>query len=1030
MPRALSLLDDVRWNGEPVVGDRPGALLEALVAAGPAGRSAESLIDAVWGDDRPANPLKALQVLVSRVRATTDARVIERTARGYRLGLGRDEVDVLAHADLVENARSAYADGRMDAAAAAARDALALAPSAAAARVLAMALGRSGLHAEALPLLEEHAVDDDVLAQLLRSEAAVRGPAVALERYERHRAELAERLGSDPGPALQDVQRELLAADHPVQDGVHYDAAPLLGRDADVRALRGLLSTSRVVSIVGAGGLGKTRLAHVMGRDCGLPVVRFVELAGVAAPEDVVGEVASVIGVRDSVSEQRTLTAAQRADVRARIARHLAGAPSLLILDNCEHVVDAVAELVAFLVAGVRDVRVLTTTRAPLAIAAERVYPLSQLGTADAVTLFRQRAEAARPSVVLDDDVVADVVTRLDGLPLAIELAAARVRVMSVEDVRRRLDDRFALLRGGDRSAPDRHRTLLAVIEWSWNLLDPENRRALTRLAVFHDGFTADAAQDVLADVLDADALDLLDDLVAQSLLTVVEAAGPGGGVRYRMLETVREFGRLRLDAAGERAGAERAHRAWARGFAESHLDDLDGPGQFAAMDAMRPEETNLADVLRRSLGDGGDPETGLVVLAALAVFWSVRGDHSRIVGHADAVEAVVAGWSPPDEVVGPVGTAVAIVLLNAQMMSQRDLPQCRALLARIGPRAGRPSTFAWHELVTAMGDGLSDSFDALRLLTEHPERQVAATALQFLGHAMENAGDVAAAIPLVTRGLELTRDEDGPWARAGRESQLADMYAQLGDHAEAARHARLAIPALDRLDSADDAIQCRSIVAIAALTRGDLAEVDRLLDEAEQVRRGRSGLRSRVSWEFVAAELALARGGRTEGLALYRQAVERTRRLATPGLEIDGDMAGYEPWVLIGDALGVAAFAVHGTGTEGDDFWDELRAKAAGAFEAVRPHLDYPVLGTVLFALGLWGLRREALPAADAIRLVVLAERFAYARSVPPLAWVNAAEPAERAAPGLVATITAGYGERRGPDLLAEARAAVELLV
>ena len=129
------------------------------------------------------------------------------------------------------------------------------------------------------------------------------------------------------------------------------------------------------MSIVGAGGLGKTRLAHVMGRETDLPVVRFVELAGVAAPEDVVGEVASAVGVRDSVSEQRGLTREQRADVRARIARHLAGAPTLLILDNCEHVIDAAAELVAFLVAGVRDLRVLTTTRAPLAIAAERVVP-------------------------------------------------------------------------------------------------------------------------------------------------------------------------------------------------------------------------------------------------------------------------------------------------------------------------------------------------------------------------------------------------------------------------------------------------------------------------------------------------------------------------------------------------------------------------------------------------------------------------------------------------------------------------------
>ncbi|TCK24346.1 AAA family ATPase [Pseudonocardia endophytica] len=1013
MPRALTLLDDVRWNGEPVVGDRPGALLEALVEAGPAGRSAESLIEAVWGDDPPANPTKALQVLVSRVRATTDARVIERTARGYRLGLGRDEVDVLAHADLVEAARSAYEDGRLDAAVAAARDALTLAPSDVAARVLAMGLGRAGQHAEALPLLEERAHDDAVLAQLLRSEAAVRGPAVALERYERHRTELAERLGSDPGPLLQDVHRELLAADRPVHDGVRFDAAPLLGRDADVRALRSLLGGNRVVSILGAGGLGKTRLAHVMGRETDLPVVRFVELAGVGAAEDVVGEVASAIGVRDSVIEQRTLTREQRADVRARIARHLAGAPTLLILDNCEHVVDAVAELVAFLVAGVRDLRVLTTTRAPLAIAAERVYPLAQLGRSDGVALFRQRAEAARPSVVLDDDVVADVVTHLDGLPLAIELAAARVRVMSVEDVRSRLDDRFVLLRGGDRSAPDRHRTLLAVIEWSWNLLDAPTRRALTWLSVFHDGFTGGAATEMLG----PDAWDLLGELVEQSLLTVVEA----GGVRYRMLETVREFGRMRLDAAGERDDAERAQRSWARRLAVEQFDELDGPGQYAAMDVLRAEEANLADVLRRALAEP-EPATGLALLAALATYWSIIGDHTRVLGLADAVECAVEGWTPPSELTEQVGAGLAMLLLNARMMSLKGLPHSRALLARIGPDVRGPSATAWFELVAATEDGLHGSPDALRRLGERPEPRVAGTALQFLAHTLENDGDLAGAIPAAVRALELTRDDEGPWTRASRHSMLAEMYAQLGEHALAARHAREAIPVLDRLDATDDAIQCRTTVALDLLVRGDLTGVQRMLDEAEQVRRGRSGLRSRVSWELVAAELALAGGERATGLERYRGAIEKMRRLAVPDVAID--MASFAPWVLIGDALGVAVFAVHGVGDEGTEYWEQLRAKAPDAFDLARPHLDYPVLGTLLFGIGLWGLRRDALPVEPAVRLVVLADRFSYSRSAPTLAWANAADTAERLAPGLIARVQAEYGERRGPDLLAGARA------
>ena len=312
----------------------------------------------------------------------------------------------------------------------------------------------------------------------------MRGPGAALERYERYRRDLRERLGASPGERLQRAQRDLLALDRPERTGVRYDATSLLGRDGDIEALRGLIAGSRVVSIVGAGGLGKTRLAHVLARDATQPIVHVVELVGVTAAEDVVAEVGSVLGVRDSISGRRDLTPEQRADLRGRIAQRLAQSPSLLVLDNCEHLVGAVAELVAFLVSTTADLRVLTTSRAPLAIAAERVYLLDQLEVADAARLFDERAVAARPGAQLDDTVVRRIVARLDGLPLAIELAAAKVRAMSVEEIDRRLENRFALLRGGDRSAPDRHQTLLAVIDWSWNMLDEAERRALRRLAL------------------------------------------------------------------------------------------------------------------------------------------------------------------------------------------------------------------------------------------------------------------------------------------------------------------------------------------------------------------------------------------------------------------------------------------------------------------------------------------------------------------------------------------------------------------
>ncbi len=218
--------------------------------------------------------------------------------------------------------------------------------------------------------------------------------------------------------------------------------------------------------------------------------------------------------------------------------------------------------------------RVLTTTRAPLGLAAERIYPLPQLARDDAVELFRERATAARPGVLLDDERVAALVDRLDGLPLAVELAAARVRVMSVEEIERRLDDRFALLRGGSRAAPERHQTLLAVIDWSWNLLDPDEQYALRRLAVFRDGFSLDGA----AAVLEADdALDVVTRLVDQSLVVVTEA---DGGLRYRLLETVREFGRVQLATAGDEEDAERLLQDWATGFARVATETMFTPAQ------------------------------------------------------------------------------------------------------------------------------------------------------------------------------------------------------------------------------------------------------------------------------------------------------------------------------------------------------------------------------------------------------------------------------------------------------------------
>jgi len=1041
----LTLLDGVRWHGEPIKGDRPAALLAAL-ALHPTGLTDHALADLLWPDEPPAKPTAALQVLVSRVRSTCDAGLVARYDGGYRLGIARDRVDALLFDDLLTRARRDLGEGRPAEAVAAAERALTLVPHqtgdgesdsplatlrelagrqrAEAERLLGLALAETGAHERAFPVLERasvvHPHDEGVVEQLLRSEAAVRGAAAALERYESYRARLADSLGTDPCPALQRVYAELLAADHPVRDGVRFDGTTLLGRDRDLAELRTLVRASRVVSIVGAGGLGKTRLAHVIGRDAEQPIVHFVELVGVVAPEDVVGEVGSALGVRDSVSGRRTLSPAQRSDVRARIAQHLDQSPTLLILDNCEHVVTAAAELVAFLVVTTRDLRIVTTTRAPLNIAAERVYLLDQLATADAQELFRRRAVAARPDVVLDPDAVAGVVDRLDGLPLAIELAAAKVRVMSVADIGRRLENRFTLLRGGDRSAPDRHQTLLAVIDWSWNLLRDQERRALRWLSVFHDGFTLDGAEALLG----GEALDAVQWLVDQSLLSVRDARG---SVRYRMLETVREFGRMQLVDAGEDDAARQAQRAWARDYARTSTPRLFSPDQIATMDALREEETNLADVLRQALGEP-DPDAVVELLAALGGFWSISGEHPRVIALVDAVQDALRGWTPDDDVADAARIALALLVSNAAIAYGLDAREARDLLEKLGPSSDNPHVAAVTAVLLVFDPSdWPGSESRLKVLCDDPDPRVAGLSLQWFGHAQENAGNPEAAIESASRALALVSPEDGPWNAAMLHTQLAAMHAQLGHLDQAAFHASRALPVLDRLQANDDAIQVRAMLAVRLLTLGRLDEASEEIDRIAAAEQRRSGFGGGVVVATSKAELALASGDLAEGLRLYRAAMEQLRALRFPGL---GEATGLEPWILFGEAAAVSAHALHGRGDDGADIYGVLRSKALAVLDSQRVNLDFPVAGLVFFGLAMWGLHRDAVPAPMACRLLALANRFAYNRLVPTMAWDNAAAPAERLAPGLLDQLLEEYGDRRGPDLLDEARAAVRELL
>ncbi|WP_225636328.1 AfsR/SARP family transcriptional regulator [Streptomyces solaniscabiei] len=406
-----------------------------------------------------------------------------------------------------------------------------------------------------------------------------------------------------------------------------------VGRDADIQALRADLATARLVTLLGPGGAGKTRLSQEAAEGAGDSAqdgAWLVELAPVDDPGAVPEAVLTALGARETVlygagaEEMRAATATDRQGTAVeRLVEHCGRRRMLIVLDNCEHVVDAAARLAEELLARCPDLTVLATSREPLGVPGELLRPVEPLPEPAALRLLADRGAAARPGFRPDADeetaaACAEICRRLDGLPLAIELAAARLRMLTPRQIADRLDDRFRLLTSGSRTVLPRQQTLRAVVDWSWDLLDEEERDVLRRLSVFAGGCDLPAAEAVCGPA----ALEALGSLVDKSL--VVAAPSGGDGMRYRLLETVAEYAGERLDEAGGRPAAERAHLTYYRELARTTDPLLRGPGQLPAIERLEREYENLRTALRHAIAER-DEQEALSLALSLVWYWQMR---------------------------------------------------------------------------------------------------------------------------------------------------------------------------------------------------------------------------------------------------------------------------------------------------------------------------------------------------------------------------------------------------------------------
>ncbi|MGH7267910.1 MAG: sigma 54-interacting transcriptional regulator [Candidatus Rokuibacteriota bacterium] len=568
----------------------------------------------------------------------------------------------------------------------------------------------------------------------------------------------------------------------------------LIGRERELREIAQRLATHRVVTLTGTGGVGKTRLALTVGpqlRSLCPDGVWFVELASVGEGGLVAQAVASALGLPEEASRSplEIVTAA------------LAGRQALLILDNCEHLIGACAALAETLVRACPQLRVLATSRERLDIAGESTFgvpslalpgederAVGPLARSEAVRLFVERARLVAPDFALTDDNAPGVVElcrRLDGLPLAIELAAARVRLLSVEQIVARLNDRFRLLTGGGRTTIARQQTLRAALDWSHDLLSPPERALLRRLSVFTGGFTLEAVEAVCAgpEVEGSQVLDLLAQLVDKSLV-IAETAAPVA--RYRLLETIWEYCREQAIEAGEVARLRGRHRAWFLALAEEAELKFRGAEQLAWLDRLETEYDNLQAALSwRDQDSAGDAQR-LRLAAALWRFWEVRG---RIREGRGWLEGILAetGREPTAEraralngagnLARDLGDYARAADYHAEALEiRREIGDPRDIagsLNNLGAVAHDRARYAAAEACFA---------DAILAHRQAGDEEGVALSLNNLGRTLRFQGDYDGAAARGRESLDLFRALAHPWGIARALNSLANTAHYQGD--------------------------------------------------------------------------------------------------------------------------------------------------------------------------------------------------------------------------------------------------------